>query len=89
MSIRKKMEKSKPVENGMGEGNVSISSAILSSGSAPAKALRVFDLMGLGSITYPTYMSHHSSYVLPSVNAIYYQQQSKAMEMVAGKTLAL
>lgn len=50
------------------EGNIRISTAILLTGSIVAKSLRMLNEIGLANISYSTYMSHQTKFLLPAIN---------------------
>lgn len=87
--FKRTWDSQKQVGGGVSAGNIAISCAVLFSGSAPAKALRMLGLMGMHTISYSTYMQHQKVYLIPSVEQVYQRERQSLMAGVAGTRLIL
>lgn len=62
---------SQPILCGKPMGNIAVCSAILFSGSSPAKVLRLFSFMGMKSLQKTTYYRFQRCYLLPAVTEVW------------------
>ena len=56
-------------------GNILTSAAILYSGALPSKALQIFQILNLATITRKTFFLHQSQYLLPAINYVWKSSQ--------------
>ena len=72
-------------------GNILISSAILFTGSLPAKALQIFKVLNCASITRSTYYRHQTHFLQPAVRCVWRRQQTALLDALKekGKPLVL
>ena len=63
-------------------GNLLISAAILYSGSLPAKALRVFDILKCSTISRKTFFRQQSRYLQPAIKLTWEQYQNELLRIL-------
>lgn len=71
---------SQPFVGGTPAGNILTSAAILYTGLIPAKALRVFKVLGCATISRKTFFRHQMYYLHPATDHIWKQEQKTLLE---------
>ena len=66
-------------------GNILTSAAILYSGALPSKALKMFRILNLSTITRKTFFRHQSQYLQPAVNSIWKASQELLLRSLKEK----
>ena len=66
---------SQPYIGAVPAGNILTSAAILFSGALPSKALKMFQILNLSSISTKTFFRHQKNYLQPAVHAVWHRQQ--------------
>lgn len=74
--------KSQPFMRNIPAGNILTSSAILYSGSLPAKALWLFKILNCPTITYKTFFDHQKFYLQPAINLIWSFQRTTVLDQL-------
>lgn len=73
---------SQPFIGNITAGNILTSAAILYSGSLPAKALRLFDILNCPTITNKTFFRHQNFYLQPAVDLVWEYQREALLEQL-------
>ena len=60
-------------------GNISMSAAILFSGSLPSKALQMFEILNVHAIARSTFFRHQEMYLQPAVRTVWRRQQESML----------
>ena len=82
---------SQPFMGSLPAGNVLTSSAILFTGSLPAKALQMFKVLDCATITRSTFFRHQKRFLQPAVRSVWRHQQAIVLDTFEqqGKPLVL
>ena len=80
---------SQPMVGGYPKGNVSISAAILFSGSMPTKCVRVFKILKCACISTATFFRHQKLFLQPSIISLWTRQQNELFQKLKSKKLLL
>ena len=66
-------------------GNLLSSAAILYSGSLPSKALRMFEILNITTISRKTYFRHQSKYLQPATDSVWKRKQESILTSLKSK----
>ena len=66
-------------------GNILTSAAILYSGVLPSKALQMFRILNLATITRKTFFRHQSQYLQPAINSVWKRSQDLLLKSLKEK----
>lgn len=72
---RKNSWESQPYIGKIPAGNILTSAAILYSGALPSKALQMFKILNLATITRKTFFRHQSRYLQPAIHSVWKHSQ--------------
>ena len=71
---------SQPLLGDIPAGNLLLSSAILFSGTVPAKVLRVFKNMNISTIDITTFLKHQQQFLFPSIEFLWQKERKTILD---------
>ena len=82
---RRRTWESQPYIGKIPAGNILISAAILYSGALPSKALQMFQILNLATITRKTFFRHQNQYLQPAINSVWKRSQELLLRSLKEK----
>lgn len=77
--LKRRVWQSQPVVGTIPLGNISMSAAILFSGSLPSKALQMFEILNVHAIARNTFFRHQEMFLQPAVRSAWKRQQESLL----------
>ena len=84
-SRRRTWESQPYIKKKIAAGNILTSAAILYSGALPSKALRMFQILNLATISRKTFFRHQGQYLQPAINSVWKQSQEVLLRSLKEK----
>ncbi len=78
--MRRRVWESQPLVGTVPLGNLSMSAAILFSGSLSAKALRIFEILNVQAIARAIFFRHQETFLQPAVRSVWTRQQQSMFQ---------
>lgn len=82
---RRRTWESQPYIGKIPAGNILTSAAILYSGALPSKALRMFQILNLATISRKTFFRHQGQYLQPAINSVWKHSQEVLLRSLKEK----
>ena len=86
---RRRTWESQPYIGNIPAGNILTSAAILYSGTLPSKALKMFQILNLSTITRKTFFRHQRQYLQPAVSSVWKRSQELLLTTLKDKGSSL